>query len=651
MKIMLRSAISLFITVAVYQNASAQGISALWASSFGGANNEVVTAITSDAGGNLYITGNFESTSLTLGSFTLYNPGMAGIFTAKLDPSGNVQWLKGATGTGAYCTGTGICTDINGNIIITGYFFSSLSVSFGPYNIINAWFTEQTFTVKYDPAGNEVWAEGAGDYDTDASSAVASDGAGNLYITGFFSGDSSVFDNITIYNTSPGTGNPNVFFAKYDPNGAVLWAEAMMGSGFGNAVTTDAIGNIFFAGNFYGATASAGGIALNGTTGSNSFIVQYNASGTAQWARCTAYAGEDIVMSLATDVSGNVYLGGYFEGDTLSFGASSLLNSCDSLADGYLVKLDPNGNPLWARSVGGDSKDVIGSIATDAGGNVYAGGYYMSDSIQLGNHVLYNGGSYTKDIFMLKCDSSGNMPWIKSAGGSGSEYFPFVTTTTGGDLAITSMFDSPTLTLGNFNLTCWGTNDIFIARLGACSAYFTVFPDTIPHNWIALNQSNGILPISYTWNWGDGNTSSGATPNHTYSSPGNYNICLSLADGAGCTSQYCDSGTYLYKGSSGSMVSISVISSGATGIKAPDGLQQIIFYPNPATQTGIIATTGLTGRITITLYDLSGKCVYTATHQPSDRLLLDISLLEKGVYMLEVVSEGYTGVRKVVVED
>lgn len=636
----------LLITVSIYDKAQAQN---LWANAYGDAWNDQALGMAADAGGNIYVTGNFESDSMVFGAHVLYNTGSACIYTVKFDSGGNVLWLKGTTGPGAYTVATGICIDAGGNAIITGYYFGSPSITFGSYTLPNPWFTEQAFIVKYDPSGNVIWATGAGDYDTDAPSAVACDGAGNIYITGFFSGDSSVFDNITIYNAVIGSGYSNQFIAKYNSTGNVIWAEALNGSSFGNAVTVDANDNMYVTGSFYGATASIGGIALNGASDNNTFLAKYDPSGTVLWATATMESGNDEGGALATDGNGNVYVSGYFEGDTVIFGGYTLINTVDSLSDMYLAKYDPNGNVLWANSFGGSAKDGSSGLSTDAQGNVYVGCYFESVSIQAGSHVLNNAVAIgTRDVFVMKCDSLGTIRWIKQIGDIGAEYV-CMDKKGSDDLVIAGTFNSPALPLGNFTLNNAGQSDVFVAHAGSCSANFTVYADTVPHNWIALNLSDGLAPMSYTWNWGDGTTSSGITPAHIYNTPGSYNICLAISDGAFCHSLYCDSSTYLFKGQSNAIVNITVISSTTTGIENSSDLQQIIFYPNPASDFANITTTGFTRPITLMLYDMTGKVVFREVRQAAEKLVLDISPFQNGVYFLEVESGGKRVGRRVVV--
>ena len=119
--------IILFVFVGVITNA--QSPNWAWAKSAGGTDYDYGTGISTDASGNVLITGYFDSPTITFGTTTLTNAGtgIADIFVVKYDASGNVLWAKSAGGTDGD-HGYGISTDANGNVLVTGY-FNSLSIS------------------------------------------------------------------------------------------------------------------------------------------------------------------------------------------------------------------------------------------------------------------------------------------------------------------------------------------------------------------------------------------------------------------------------------------------------------------------------------------------------------------------------------------
>src|SRR5690606_8330373 len=110
---------------------------------------------------------------------------------------------------------------------------------------------------------------------------------------------------------------------------------------------------------------------------------------------------------ISTDANGNVLVTGFFGSPSITFGSTTLTNASSTGKDElFIVKYDPNGNVLWAKSAGGINGDWGNSISTDANGNVLLTGYFSSSSITFGSTTLTNAGSY--DIFIAKYDSSGN---------------------------------------------------------------------------------------------------------------------------------------------------------------------------------------------------------------------------------------------------
>lgn len=108
---------------------------AVWAKSIGGTGNEKDNCITADNNENVYIIGNYDSSSLILGADTLINQGNNDFFIEKLDSSGNILWSKG-TGSVGDDEGLGIVAGVSGEVYVTGYY--SNSISFGATTLSNA---------------------------------------------------------------------------------------------------------------------------------------------------------------------------------------------------------------------------------------------------------------------------------------------------------------------------------------------------------------------------------------------------------------------------------------------------------------------------------------------------------------------------------
>src|SRR5258706_6575866 len=89
------------------------------------------------------------------------------------------------------------------------------------------------------------------------------------------------------------------------------------------------------------------------------------------WLWARAATGVAEGLSVATDASGNVFVTGYFVSDSITFGTTTLVNAGATNTDIFLAKYDGNGNVLWAKSAGGTPVDVGWCVATDASGNVF----------------------------------------------------------------------------------------------------------------------------------------------------------------------------------------------------------------------------------------------------------------------------------------
>ncbi len=179
-----------------------------------------------------------------------------------------------------------------------------------------------------------------------------------------------------------------------------------------------------------------------------------------------------------------------------------------------------------------------------------------------------------------------------------------------------------------------------------CSASFTLYPDTaIEHNWFLLATGSGEEPITYFWEWGDGTTSTGSNPSHTYTVPGYYNICMSITDSTGCSDTYCDSSTYVFK-TDAEMISVNVINQFNVGIEEVEN-NFINIYPNPT--TGLLNIETAIEKGIYQLQDLTGKQLLSGSITAT-RFSLDISTLSKGIYLLSVFDGEQVAHKKIVKE-
>ena len=355
-------------------------------------------------------------------------------------------WVQSTTSpTNAAGEGWAVSRDGTNNVFATGYFTGS--ITFGTYTVNNVG-NLNMFLAKYNSSGAIQWAKSAGSTGTDIARSVSADAAGNVYITGIFSSPTIAFGTTTLTNA----GANNIFICKYDANGNELWAKSAGGvNDQAYGVSTDAGGDVIITGGFYSASIAFGTATLTNVVGTgtgNVFVVKYDANGNVLWARNAGGSGGNTLgISVSTDLSGNVFVTGQFNCSAVAFGTTTLTSPGGTAV--FLVKYDTNGNMVWAKSAGGFSQDGSYSISADTGGNSYITGTFGSPSMVFGTYTLTNTG--TKNAFITKYDSNGNVLWAKSTVGPGTQIGYSVSSYTGG-VFVTGSFTN-TIAFGTNTLT------------------------------------------------------------------------------------------------------------------------------------------------------------------------------------------------------
>src|ERR1041385_4366878 len=108
------------------------------------------------------------------------------------------------------------------------------------------------------------------------------------------------------------------------------------------------------------------------------------------WAKRATGQYSNNSSSITSDSSGNVYVAGYFYGDTLQFDSMTLLNPYgnNGYTNSFITKYDTSGNILWVKAIQGNGNNITTSIACDRTGNIYIAGYFHSAAISFGSIIL-----------------------------------------------------------------------------------------------------------------------------------------------------------------------------------------------------------------------------------------------------------------------
>ncbi len=450
-----------------------------WAKSAGGAAEDNGRSIVTDANNNVFVTGFFRSTTISFGSYTLTNADISGntddVFLVKYNANGVVQWAVsfGETGNDE---GSGVSTDINGNLYVTGN-FTSANISIGGVLLTNADASGQfydIFLAKYDTGGNVVWAKKYGGGSDDISNGINTDIWNNTYLTGTYSSDTIHFDTTSLSSI----GNLDIYLAKINGLGNVQWARFAGGDSEDKslAVSTDSVGNIGITGYFYSDSISFGNTVLMktdttidslGNRTDDVFVARYNASGDLLWVKKAGgyggYYDEASSNGIAMNKAGDIYITGYFRYDSIMFDGINLYNYNTS-RDLFIAKYDTSGSVIWAESAGDFLDDEGRGMVVDSSGNVIITGYYSSGSISFDGNSITNP-NFDSEVFVLKYDPNGTYIWAAQGGGVAGDLGNSVACFGTHNVYATGQYYSATATFDGNTISNNGMGDAFVARL------------------------------------------------------------------------------------------------------------------------------------------------------------------------------------------
>jgi hypothetical protein len=319
--------------------------------------------------------------------------------------------------------------------------------------------------------------------------AISSDQNGNTYVAGGFTG-TLTFSTAPSPTILTSAGEADIFIAKYDPSGNVLWAKraGSTHSDVANAIKYDGFGNLYIAGSFTESTNFEGTIITNPVSNSaNVFLAKYNATtGNFLWVRHGAGSDGNTkqAFDIAVDNAGDAYITGEFAGP-ITFTPLSPLTGI-GWWDIFVVKYNSAGVAQWQTKAGsieaGYNGEGANGIAVDQSGNVFVTGYFNGSATyptQFGNiNLVSNGGGgfYEYDYFLAKYNpSTSSWEWAVDGGGAGNDNSKSVSLDSYGNPYVSGVFTG-TATFGTTTLTSIGGNDYFVAKYSANGSLSWIHP-------------------------------------------------------------------------------------------------------------------------------------------------------------------------------
>lgn len=279
-------------------------------------------------------------------------------------------------------------------------------------------------------AQNFDWAIAGQGKLVDEGNAVCLDADGNSYITGNFSSNPLLLGKISLKNSSTNPAVMDMFVAKLDPKGNVLWAIQSKGASEerGIDIACDKTGHIVVVGVFRGDKATFGTIELVNPTrySLSTFILRINASGNVQWAQRAGGKNNTTVNSVSTGPNGEIYITGEFA-QGVTFGGYEYKSRSGNNSSVFVAKYLADGNLNWFEQIygtrpGGQNSTQVGKaiFATADGQYVYVAGWFRGRSTFADTQIVSNTepspSGMRPNFFITKYDANGRGIWTKHIG-------------------------------------------------------------------------------------------------------------------------------------------------------------------------------------------------------------------------------------------
>ncbi|HVK37968.1 MAG TPA: SBBP repeat-containing protein [Candidatus Kapabacteria bacterium] len=335
------------------------------------------------------------------------------LLAPSIAPAQSWQWAQLQSGTD-HDMAERVTVDSLGNSYVMGRFSGTINLGVRQLSGIGLW---DTYVAKYDPAGALAWAISMSGPGNDLPGDIAVDRAGNVYVTGSFSGN-AVFGSRAV---SP-RGGSDVWLAKLLPGGLVEWlvVGGSPGNDHGAGVALDETGQyVYITGSFSGQAAFSV-VELESAGGTDVFVARYTtAQGGLQWARRGGGPRDDAAVGLGVDAFGSAFIAGRFT-DSATFAPYTIATPQSDSGAIFVAKYDFAGIPRWAVT-GGALPRAMGpiAVAVDLEGNAFIAGSF-TDSVTIGTTKLVSAGG--SDAFLARCNPFGGFRWAVREGDSLNDF-------------------------------------------------------------------------------------------------------------------------------------------------------------------------------------------------------------------------------------
>jgi hypothetical protein len=345
----------------------------VWAKTYGGEEAEGGRAVCFCPDGGFFIAGYTFS----------HGTGDSDLLVVKTDEKGEMEWFRTHGGAGTEYGNACLC-------LADGYLVTGYTSSFGSGS-------KDVYVIKLDKKGKEIWSKTFGGSSWDVGTALCESGDGNFYVCG--------------YTHSFGKGEEDVYLIKIDKNGNKLWSKTFGGE------RLDMANSVFQTEN--------GGLLIGATSGSFSsntdfYLIRTDDQGEEIWSKTYAAEGPrghafDWCNAMFGTRDGGAILTGYTDSQ--------------DVMDVHVIRTDAEGNQMWAKTLGNKPfYDFGNAVLGLADSSCFVAGTTKS--------IVNNSDIFNNDVYLVKLDPDGNVLWEKSLGGADSDWASSIALTGDGDIVV-----------------------------------------------------------------------------------------------------------------------------------------------------------------------------------------------------------------------
>ena len=476
-----------------------------WNRTLGGNSDDIASAVQQTTDGGYVVAGRTYSNNGDVAG----NHGGWDYWVVKLDAAGQMAWNR-TLGGSRWDEAHAVQQTSDGGYVVAGFTYSNDGDVAGNQGSIDYW------VVKLDAAGQMAWNRTLGGSSYDEAYAVTQTSDGGYVVAGrTYSNNGDVAGN---------HGEYDCWVVKLDADGQMAWNRTLGGSGNDRAYTMQQTSDGGYV--IAGETQSNNGDVAGNHGGLDCWVVKLDADGNMAWNRTLGGSKGDQAYGVdqASDggyvIAGKTYSNDGDVNGTTKFGG-----------DLWVVKLDAAGQINWSRTFGGSGWDEARAVQQTSDGGYVVAGYTRSNNGDVaGNHG-------ESDFWVVKLAADGEMAWNRTLGGSMNDYAYAVEQTGDGGYVIAG----ETLSNNGDVAGTHGRLDYWVVKLMAEAeaeppvASFTtnVSSGPAPLTVLFTDTSTGEGITGRSWEFGDGSTSSEASPTHTFLSPGTYTVTLTVTNAGG----------------------------------------------------------------------------------------------------------------------